>query len=111
MRNANRIKAAGDDIPKPLTDFAELNQEKYGYLFADLKLMNIINRVQLKNYLLRNIETAGYGRPTPIQMQAIPVLLQGRELMAIAPTGSGKTAAFLIPIIAMLKSPAKVKIT
>jgi ATP-dependent RNA helicase DDX52/ROK1 len=43
--------------------------------------------------------------PTPIQMQAIPVMLHGRELLASAPTGSGKTLAFSIPILMQLKQP------
>jgi hypothetical protein len=44
----------------------------------------------------------GFEQPTPIQMQAIPCLLSNRELLASAPTGSGKTAAFAIPILAVL---------
>jgi len=45
----------------------------------------------------------GYEEPTPIQMQATPLMLRGREVLGCAPTGSGKTAAFIIPILAHLK--------
>ncbi len=49
--------------------------------------------------LLHAVQKMGYARPTPIQHRAIPVLLEGRDLMATAVTGSGKTAAFLLPIL------------
>lgn len=53
--------------------------------------------------LLDNIHHYGYTKPTPIQMQAIPLLLQKTDLLACAPTGSGKTLAFALPIISRLK--------
>uniref|UniRef100_A0A6J0SVB9 RNA helicase n=1 Tax=Pogona vitticeps TaxID=103695 RepID=A0A6J0SVB9_9SAUR len=46
-----------------------------------------------------NLKQAGYEVPTPVQMQLIPVGLQGRDIVATADTGSGKTAAFLLPVI------------
>lgn len=49
--------------------------------------------------LLRGIHQLGYARPTPIQVDAIPPALAGRDLLACAMTGSGKTAAFLLPIL------------
>ncbi|XP_042321589.1 probable ATP-dependent RNA helicase DDX59 [Sceloporus undulatus] len=49
--------------------------------------------------LSSNLKNAGYEVPTPVQMQMIPVGLQGRDIVATADTGSGKTAAFLLPVI------------
>jgi len=50
----------------------------------------------------------GYTTPTPIQMQAIPHLLQGKDLMGIAQTGTGKTAAFVLPILQRMSEDYKV---
>src|SRR5437868_12869509 len=49
--------------------------------------------------LVKGIRELGFIRPTPIQEQAIPPALEGRDLLACAQTGSGKTAAFLLPIL------------
>lgn len=52
--------------------------------------------------ILRAVEEQGYREPTPIQRQAIPVVLQGRDLMASAQTGTGKTAGFTLPLLQLL---------
>ncbi len=52
--------------------------------------------------LLRNVEALGFETPTPIQEQAIPAALRGGDVLATATTGSGKTAAFLLPILHQL---------
>ena len=52
--------------------------------------------------ILRAIEDQGYTKPTPIQAQAIPLVLDGRDLMAGAQTGTGKTAAFTLPLLQKL---------
>ena len=49
--------------------------------------------------LLKGIRELGFTRPTPIQAEAIPPALGGRDLLACAQTGSGKTVAFLLPIL------------
>jgi ATP-dependent RNA helicase RhlE len=52
--------------------------------------------------LLRALDTLGYETPTPVQAQAIPVVLAGRDLMAAAQTGTGKTAGFALPLLQRL---------
>jgi ATP-dependent RNA helicase RhlE len=54
---------------------------------------------QLDRNLLKGLKDLGFVRPTPIQADAIPPALEGRDLLACASTGSGKTAAFLLPIL------------
>ena len=49
--------------------------------------------------ILQAIEDLGYKRPTDIQYKVIPHILNGEDVMAVAPTGTGKTAAFAIPIL------------
>jgi len=56
-------------------------------------------RLGLIEPLLRVVSELGYKEPTPVQAQAIPVVLEGRDLMAGAQTGTGKTAAFALPIL------------
>ncbi|EEG07530.1 DEAD/DEAH box helicase [Pseudogulbenkiania ferrooxidans] len=53
--------------------------------------------------ILRAIDEQGYSEPTPIQAKAIPLVLSGRDLLAAAQTGTGKTAAFMLPILERLK--------
>jgi len=55
--------------------------------------------LNLKAELVRGCEALGYSEPTPIQIQAIPVVMSGADLIGCAETGTGKTAAFLLPII------------
>jgi len=56
--------------------------------------------------LVRAVTELGYTEPTPVQEQAIPLVLQGRDLLAAAQTGTGKTAAFALPILEQLKTHA-----
>lgn len=65
-------------------------------LFTDLKLIEPI---------LRALNEEGYTQPTPIQEQAIPFILNGRDLLGCAQTGTGKTAAFAIPMLQLLTKP------
>lgn len=61
------------------------------------------NEMPLIEPLLNNLNNLGYATPTPIQAEAIPLLLQGHDLLGIAQTGTGKTAAFCLPIIQRIK--------
>jgi len=66
-------------------------------LFSDLKL---------DSRLLRAVEACGFSNPTDIQREAIPLVLAGRDLMASAQTGTGKTAAFVLPVLQRLLNDA-----
>jgi len=55
--------------------------------------------LKLHSDLLRGIKELGFVKPTPIQADAIPPAMEGRDILAAAATGSGKTAAFLLPIL------------
>lgn len=72
------VEATGTSVPGNITTF------------EDVKLTEIIRN---------NINLARYDKPTPVQKYAIPIIINGRDLMACAQTGSGKTAAFLVPIL------------
>ena len=66
-----------------------------------------IEELGLHDLLVEGILSMGFKEPTPIQQQAIPEVLNGRDLMGIAQTGTGKTAAFLLPVLDyILKYPA-----
>ncbi|MFN5071747.1 MAG: DEAD/DEAH box helicase, partial [Cyclobacteriaceae bacterium] len=62
----------------------------------------LFDQLQLIEPLLRALQAEGYTRPTPVQQQAIPPLLQRKDLLACAQTGTGKTAAFSLPILQLL---------
>eukprot|EP00069_Balaena_mysticetus_P011187 bmy_21107T0 len=78
LRRQLGIVVQGPGVPRPIIDF-----EHCGFPEA----LNL------------NLKTSGYEVPTPIQMQMVPVGLLGRDVLASADTGSGKTAAFLLPVI------------
>ena len=59
----------------------------------------LFKELNLDARLLKAVEASGFSEPTEIQCQAIPVVLSGRDLMASAQTGTGKTAAFVLPAL------------
>jgi len=67
------------------------------------------NDISLPKYLKRNITLMNYERPTPIQSYALPIAFANRDLMCCAQTGSGKTCAFLLPVVTKLSSNGKGK--
>ncbi|MGN6357032.1 MAG: DEAD/DEAH box helicase [Novosphingobium sp.] len=69
--------------------------------------MSYFSDLGLAEPLLRALETKGYSDPTPIQQQAIPALLKGRDILGIAQTGTGKTAAFSLPSLHRLAANPK----
>ncbi|PSN55909.1 ATP-dependent RNA helicase vasa [Blattella germanica] len=77
------VKVTGENVPPPISSFATAG---------------------LRQFVLENIQKSGYKKPTPVQKHAIPIVMGKRDLMACAQTGSGKTAAFLLPIINTLLS-------
>ncbi|PWA22998.1 hypothetical protein CCH79_00001869, partial [Gambusia affinis] len=89
IRAQHRINVHGCDVPDPVCSFEELQSEYH-----------------LNPRVLQNLKDAGLNTPTPIQMQAIPLMMHARELLACAPTGSGKTLAFSLPLLAHLQQPA-----
>ncbi|KAJ9060077.1 RNA-dependent ATPase rok1 [Entomophthora muscae] len=89
FRSSYKIKVYGSDVPHPLKDFTQL-----------------INRTDISK-LQKNLKELPYSELTPIQMQAIPIILENRDILACAPTGTGKTMAFAIPTLMNLKVPSK----
>jgi ATP-dependent RNA helicase DDX52/ROK1 len=94
LRKEHGIHVSGADVPDAFESFDDL--EAAGVSRA------------LVGKLRAPVADGGCGfeRLTPVQMQALPILLAGRELLACAPTGSGKTAAFCVPMLAQLGRPA-----
>ncbi|MEQ1497323.1 MAG: DEAD/DEAH box helicase [Novosphingobium sp.] len=71
--------------------------------------MTYFSDLGLAEPLIRALEAKGYTDPTPIQLQSIPALLQGRDLLGIAQTGTGKTAAFSLPSLHRLAANPKAR--
>ena len=61
------------------------------------------NSLGISSGFLSTLETMGYETPTPIQSASIPHLLEGRDLLGVAQTGTGKTAAFALPLLQRLQ--------
>lgn len=76
MLLVHALQVVGANIPKPITNFDEAG-------FPD--------------YVMTEIKAMGFANPTPIQCQAWPMALSGRDMVAVAETGSGKTISFALP--------------
>ncbi|EXK89760.1 pre-mRNA-processing ATP-dependent RNA helicase PRP5 [Fusarium oxysporum f. sp. raphani 54005] len=84
------IKVNGKDVPKPVQKWAQCG---------------------LTRQTLDVIDNLGFEKPTPIQMQALPALMSGRDVIGVAKTGSGKTMAFLLPMFRHIKDQPPLKDT
>ncbi|XP_063624425.1 DEAD box protein 52 homolog [Cydia splendana] len=82
FRNEHGIKVVGRHVPAALQDFSEL-----------------VTKYNVKQALVDTVMKCGYDEPTPVQRQAVPCMMEDRQILACAPTGSGKTCAFLLPIL------------
>ena len=65
--------------------------------------------LNLSPEIVKSLLESGYSKPTPIQLQAIPKIIEGCDLLASAQTGSGKTAAFILPALHLLNKPCATK--
>ncbi|KAA8579859.1 hypothetical protein FQN60_006952 [Etheostoma spectabile] len=85
-----------------------INFDKYDDIMVDVSGTNppqaimTFDEAALCESLRKNVNKSGYVKPTPVQKHGIPIISAGRDLMACAQTGSGKTAAFLLPILQQL---------
>ncbi len=98
-----------NNTPKPninLELYDSIPVKQSGPDWTAVDPLTSFNDVQLHKVLVENIERAQYVHPTPVQKYALPIVLAKRDLMACAQTGSGKTAAFLLPILNMMLESA-----
>lgn len=82
------IKVSGKDVPKPV--------QKWSQCALSRNTLDIVERL-------------GFEKPTPIQMQAFPAIMSGRDVIGVAKTGSGKTLAFLLPMFRHIKDQPPLK--
>lgn len=88
LRRKMNLRVTGLGAVRPVCSFAH-----FGF---DEKMMDAIRK-------------AGYTQPTPIQAQAVPLAMAGRDVIGIGKTGSGKTAAFLWPLIVHIINQVNIK--
>ncbi|UZJ51932.1 hypothetical protein CBS101457_001252 [Exobasidium rhododendri] len=86
----HKIKQTGTDVSLPLASWSELE-----------------TRWKVEGQLLKNLSKGGWSNPTSVQRGAMPVLLDNRDCLVGAPTGSGKTLTYLLPLLHHLKGPQK----
>ncbi|KAJ3506091.1 hypothetical protein NLJ89_g7067 [Agrocybe chaxingu] len=84
----HRVTTKGTNVPSHVDSFEELKT------------------YTIPSHLFANLASNGYRDPTSIQSYCIPIMLEGRDIAAISPTGTGKTLAYLLPIFSKLGSPA-----
>lgn len=92
-------KTKEQDIVVPSLDEEKKNKKKKGGGFESMNLIYPVYKA---------VKNRGFNVPTPIQRKAIPLILEGRDVVACSRTGSGKTAAFIIPLVNKLKTHSRV---
>ena len=97
---------AEEDMPDDASDVSDATRERQEAYFAkettETPVAASFASLQLNRALLRGLAALNFSKPTPIQARTIPIALAGKDIVAGAVTGSGKTAAFLIPILERL---------
>ena len=102
FRKRMGIHISGTGVPDPVGGFDAL----LPHMAADPRAPSgrtVASDGRVLAPILRNVESSEWKEPTPVQMQALPAMVRGRDVLAAAPTGSGKTAAFLLPMLASLR--------
>ena len=97
--NVNHVDEVDSD-----DEFARANARKVAAEKSVKKKSGGFQSMCLNHHVLKGILRRGYKLPTPIQRKTIPLILEGKDVVAMARTGSGKTAAFLIPLFEKLKA-------
>lgn len=92
-------KLDSNDVPVPVSGGNEIKKKKHTF-----------ETLGLDSRLLQGIAQQGFENPTPVQAKAIPLALQGRDVLAKAKTGSGKTAAYLLPILNSILKRKQVRV-
>lgn len=91
-RKRFHIKVTGEDVPLPVGCFSDL-----------------VERFEMDPLIVRNLGRMKFETPTAVQSEAMPILLNGRDLVACAPTGSGKTLAFALPLVVNIMKTSQQK--
>lgn len=99
---APRRSGADDDDDDAIDEAKEARKRAYFAATPDVGPTDSFTLLNLSRPILKAITQLGFGAPTPIQSKTIPIALMGRDICASAVTGSGKTAAFMIPVLERL---------